>query len=690
MYLLLFVPFFCAANCICLCFLAFRRQVHRIYSLDLLGAGAGAVGLVLALYVLSPARALGVVGALGMLAAGVAWLECSGTRRWAAALALPAVAAMLSLEPPVQVSQFKGLSQALRVIGAQALDERSGPLGQLTTVASPEVPFRHAPGLSLNAPGEPPPQLAVFNDADSLSVIDRHDGSLGPLQYLDYLTSALPYHLVESPTVLLLGAGGGSGIWQALLHGAVRIDAVELNPQMVTLADSRFADFSGGPYRQPGVHVHYREARGFVARHPGPWDVIQVNLMDSFGAAAAGLHALSENYVYTVEGFARYLQRLSPQGVLAVTRWIRLPPRDTLKAFATAVAALESAGVEAPARHLALIRGWRTSTLLVRKGPFRAADLERLRAFAGQRWFDLVYYPGIGPAEANRYNQLQGPWFFEATQALLGGQRESFLDEYKFNIRPATDDRPHYFHFMKWRTLPEILSLRSQGGLPLLEQGYPVLVATLFQATLVSALLILLPLFLLGRDADHGPDTSRGALLGYFAAIGVAFMCIEIAFIQKFILFLSHPLYAVAVVLSAFLVFAGVGSGVSGRWRARLTVGRVTAGIVALALAYLAWLPTLFEALMPWPDLARILVSVVLIAPLATLMGIPFPLVLGRLAERWVPWAWGINGCASVVSAVFATLLAVHAGFRAVVGLALVAYVLAAGIAGRYFGPGPE
>jgi len=681
-YLLLFVPFFCAANCICLAFSEYPQQLHRIYSFDLLGAGAGAIGIIGLLFVVLPMEALKLLGALGLLTALIASWEFRAGPRWLKLALLLGTAVLLlpGITPELRLSEFKGLSQALRVMGAQQVDQRSSPLGLLSTVSSPAVPFRYVPGLSLNAPAGPPAQLATFTDGDGMSVITRFEGDLASMAYLDQVTSALPYHLLDQPRVLVLGAGGGADVLQAMYQGASHIDAVELNPQIVELVNDEFADFSGTLFTNPRVSVHISEARGYIASRDDQYDLVQLALLDSFSASSAGLYALSENYLYTVEALGEMLDTLRPGGILAITRWIKLPPRDGLKIFATAAAALERAGVTEPGLQMVMIRGWNTSTLLLSNIKFSAHQIERLRKFSSQRWFDLIHYPGIEAGEANRYNQLQQAWFFIATHELLGAKREQFFEHYKFNIRPATDNQPYFFHFLKWRTLPEILKLKGQGGLPLLEQGYLILIVTLAQAALASMVLILLPLWL-GKNKAGARSGSRRRIVMYFFTIGVAFMLIEIAFIQKFILFLSHPLYAVAVVLGAFLVFAGLGSAMSGRLRGRAPVSRPVAGIVVISVVYLFLLPPLFNWLMPLHDVSKILISTVLIAPLAFLMGIPFPLGLSRVARHsaaLIPWAWGINGCASVLSAIFATILAIHAGFIAVVLLAVVLYMLAA------------
>jgi hypothetical protein len=692
-YALLFVPFFCAATALCLTFTRYGEQAPRVYSFDILGAGAGSLAILAALYAVTPIGALKLVGALGFVAAAVGAVSCRvRPRALAGLLVAAAVALPIAVPagwPQLVPSQYKELEQALQVSGAHVVAERSSPLGAIAVVASPKVPFRYAPGLSLNAPGEPPEQLGVFVDGDGPSPLVRYDGRAAPLRYLDYLTSALPYHLLERPRVLVLGAGAGADVLQAIAEGARGVDAVELNPQLVALVEHDFADFSGRPYAAAGVRVHIAEARGFVARHAGAFDLIEVALVDAFGASSAGLYALSESYLYTVEAFEAYLDHLAPGGMLAITRWVSLPPRGVLKLFATAAVALERRGVATPGRHLALVRSWNTATLLVRNGAFTSAQIAALRAFCRARSFDADYFPGIAPADANRYNVLDASYFHDGAIALLGPARDDFIARYKFALEPATDDRPHFFHFFRWRTLPELLALRGRGGLPLLEWGYPVLIATLVQALGASLLLILLPLWLTRRSAAT-PAVARGRRAGialYFAALGFAFMFIEIAFIQKFILFLAHPLYAVAVVLCAFLVFAGLGSRAAPRFAAAGTpravrpVAWLAAAIGALALAYLAVLPVLFRHLMPLPDLARIAISIALIAPLAFAMGMPFPLGLTRVAGAagvLIPWAWGVNACASVVAAILATVLAIHLGFSAVIVLAVALYALAA------------
>ena len=687
MYLVFFVPFFFAACCVGLALTCRSEAISRLYFCDLAGAGTGAVLIIGLLLVAFPQSALIVLVALALIASVL--VGNSGKARaplrvgqftWLVVLAVIVLNGGLTLRP----SEYKGLSQALQVVDARALTQDSSPLGLLTVVDSPTVPIRLAPGLSFNTRHVPPEQLAVFTDADGMSAITHYDGDRESVAYLADVTAALPYALLEQPDVLVLGAGGGSDVLLALYHGAKHVDAVELNPRMTALVADTYAEFAGHLYDDPRVALHTAEARGYVAQNERRYDLVQIGLLDSFAAAGAGVQALNESYLYTVEAVREYLADLSPGGMVSITRWVKMPPRDSLKLAAIAIEALEQAGAVDPDRRIAVIRSWNTVTLLIKNGVFLAGEVDAIREFAGSRSFDTAYFPGMTSAEANRFNLLDRPWLYDGIQAMLGEDPDRFFEDYKYFVEPATDDRPYFSHFFKWRSLPEVMAIRASGGAGLIEWAYLIVVATLVQAAVIGGLLILLPLSRIKRT------WTGGARFGaYFVALGLAFLFVEIAFIQKFTLFLSHPLYAVAVVLASFLVFAGAGSAYSLRVAERAAardvrpVSVAVAGLVAIAAIYLLILPPLFGRLIGLGDGLRILLSVVLIAPLAFFMGMPFPLGLRAVAERapdFVPWAWGINGFASVVSAVLATLLAIHFGFTVVIVSAMIIYVVAAAL----------
>lgn len=688
MYLLLAVPFFFAATAIALALTRFTEAVGKLYAFDLFGAGLGGLFVIGLLFVLMPLDVLGVIGLLSLLATLVAAIELRdrNARITATLLAIPIlITSSLTFNDELRLSPYKGLSQTLQIDGSEIVDQRSSPLGLLTSVANNIIPFRHAPGLSLMATTEPPPQIALFTDGDSMTVITQDNGEAAAFSYLDEVPSALPYHLQPLDTVLILGAGGGADALQAKYHGASKISAVELNPQLVDLVSNRFGEFSGHLYAQEGIELHIDEARGFVSSSRQQFDLIQLSLMDAFGASSAGLHALNEHYLYTVEALQTYLDHVTDNGYLSISRWIRLPPRDAPKLFATAVTALREQGSDDPMKQLVLIRNWQIATLLVKNTPFSTSEIEQVKTFTRARAYDLAWYPGMTAAEANHFNQLAEPWFYRAAVALGSDDAAAFIKAYKFNLTPPRDDRPYYFHFFKWDSLAEIFSLRTRGGMALLEQGYLVLVVALVQAVVASLALILLPLRYLRRQTTNTARISAWRVSVYFFSLGLAFLFVEMSFIQKFILLLHHPLYSVATVMTAFLVFAGVGSWysqqltVSKSHRHVMTVAAVAIGLIGLL--FLLCFPLLRDTLLALPFAIRLLITLAIIAPLAFFMGMPFPLGLASLganAKQMIPWAWGINGCASVISAIIATLLAMHWGFSTVIALAVLLYWLAA------------
>jgi len=697
LYSLLSVPFLAAASAIGLAFWHWRELMHRVYAWDLAGASAGALGVIWLLDCCDLDSALVVIGLLGLLTALVASWELGLTKLRRLVLAIAATTTLLYLLLPdgwrtLQPSPYKDLVQNLQGVGAEIRSHRYGALGRIDVIDNRQVPFRFAPGLSLASSAGPPQQQAVFLDGNLLGAITRLEGDPRALGYLDQLSSALPYALAEPRSALILAAGTGGAVLQALQHGVPAIDAVELNPQLLELMQGELASFTGDLYRRPEVRLQQAESRHFVATHPGPWDLIQLDLAASpFAAAASGLGASQEDYLHTREAIAGYLERLRPDGTLAITSWTSLPPRATLRLAATAIAALRSSGDAAPERQLAVIRSWKTATLLVRPGGFSETDIAALRRFCQSRSFDPVYFPGIRPDEVNRFHRLAEPVFHQGVLALLGPDSEQFLRDYRFDVAPVGDDRPFFNSFSKWSALPELLRLPAGSGLGQIDWGYWVLLATLAQAVLLSLLLILLPLWLLRRRGTVRASVRlRWRSLIYFAALGLAFMFVEIAYLQKLELFLGHPLLSLSLVLGGFLLFAGLGSMLSNRFDSRFGPWLAAGGASVLVVIELLLLPLFTQSLLLAPDPVRILAALALIAPLGLLMGMPLPLGLAlteRLAPGLLPWAWAINGCGSVIGAVLARLLAMEIGFSGVMLLAALLYLLAAfslrGLSGR-------
>jgi hypothetical protein len=529
--------------------------------------------------------------------------------------------------------------------------------------------IRSAPGLSLSYSGKLPQQGGLFVDGDDLSPVLGPLDSPDSLGFFAHLPVALPYELRPGGDVLLLEPKGGLDVHAALVGGAASVVAVERNPLVVRAA--------GEVYQDDRVEVVSEEGRSYARRHgrrsDGTFDVVHLALSDSYRPVTSGAYSLGERYDLTVEAFEDYLSRLRPGGLLVVERWLQLPPSETLRAGTTLVEALRRAGVEEPAAQLVVLRGWQVGLILAKNGAYTREELATIRAFAQQQGLDLVALPGLSEAEANQANVLAEPVYYRAFQQLLDEPRVLYAAQV-YDVRPATDDRPFFFHFFRWGQTAAVLAQLGKTWQPWGGSGYFVLVALLAVAIVTSVILILLPLILV--QGERGPKklaSVRVRVLVYFGLLGLGFLFVEIPLMQRFILFLGQPIYAFAVVVVAVLFFSGVGSLVSARLSARWTLPVLVGAI----LIYPLGLPLLFGALLGTPLVVRLLASGLSLAPLGLLMGIPFPAGLAWLRVRapaTIPWAWAVNGCASVLASVLAAMIALSAGFSWVLVGAAAAY----------------
>ncbi|MBI3775528.1 MAG: SAM-dependent methyltransferase [Gammaproteobacteria bacterium] len=685
---LLGLPFFFSASALTLCLVVFHTDAVRIHTATAIGAGAGTLLIFALLFTVVPDNALRSVGALGLAAAALAWWELRVDPRMGGAIfALMGIAVILlpGRWTELQITPNKSLPQILQVGGAQLVSERSSPLGLVSVVENTLIPWRYAPGLSLQATHEPPEQVGVFTDGDALTVITRPAKNPAEMDYLDQTTSALPYHLHTLQHVLVVGAGGGNDVLQARMHNVPLIEAVEINPQIAALVRGEYSVLSGELYASPDVKLHISEPRSYIAASDQKFDLIQIPLLNPVAATSSGRYALAENYLYTVEALREYLAHLEPNGYLAITRWINVPPRDTLKLLATAAEALERGGIRAPSEQLFLLRSSQTATLIVKNSPYSTAEIATLQAFCRQYKFDLGYYPGMQEEDAHLFNITDRAYFFAGAQALLGERKNVFMDRYKYNLEPATDDRPYFFHFFKWKSLNEMLAPPDTAGMALMEWGYLVLVATFITAAAASLLIIFLPLLFsrsMLRDVPRNP--ALGRVMWYFLLIGAASTLLQMALIQKFMLLLYHPVHTLVVVLTTTLLFSGLGSLLVQRFaeaRHHLTTAFwAVAVIAALCLLYVNILGPLFDSALAFTPANKILLTIGLIAPLAFCMGLPLPLALDMVGSDMpavLPWAMSVNQCASVFSAAGTMLLAMHAGFTLVFVFGLVLYGLA-------------
>jgi len=669
-YLSLALPFFLAGLTIGAPLALLVGQESRIYFFNLAGSG---LGCIVALVSLSLWGGEGTVVLASLGGALAALTQGRSQKRVAFSLLLLGVELLILLRPPdyftINMSPYKPLSNSLRYKGAELLLRRWNAFSRVDVVKSPGV--HAAPGLSPSYFGPLPTQLGITTDGDNLWPLT----SAAPdtdLSFLDYLPVSLPYQLLTEPRVLILEPGGGLDLLVALRKGAQEVVVVEANSLVTYVVRDLYGDFAGGIFQDQRVTVVNEIGRSYLQRTDARFDLIQLSLSDSFRPVTSGAYSLQENYTYTEEAFTEYGEHLSPQGILVVHRWLQMPPSEGLRALALAVTALERAGVD-PGQHIAALRSFSTMLLLVKRSQFTPQEIENIREFASEKQLDLVYYPGMPIEEANKIYLLEKPEYYLACQDLLRARdKAEFYRAYPFDVSPPSDDRPFFFHSFTWKQIPAILESLGKIWQPFGGSGYLVLWALLILALLASLVLIILPLSFLRGIGGRG---IRGRVFLYFFLLGIGYLFVEIPLIQRFILFLGHPVYALGAVLFALLTFSGLGSLFS----PRLPLGRGVLLLGAMIFLYPFLLPLLFRSLLGLGLGLRLLSSILILAPLGFLMGLPFPkgiAVTSHLAPGFIPWAWGINGCASVLSSILASMGALTFGFSWVLAWAGGAYLV--------------
>lgn len=675
-FVVLAIPFFAAANCIGLTLWHHPAEVARIYAADLIGAATGALAVLGMLALLQPPLALVAISALGLAASAPLV-----ARHWrlpvVAAIALALLVAGLTGIPRVQPAAYKDLARSLAVSGARVVYRDHALSGVLTLVRNDVVPLRHAPGLSLQSALTPPAQLAAFVDGDAVGgLADRatpvDDG------YLGELLSAVAYRAVRPAHVAVLDAGTAQRVDQALQLGAGRISAVEANRSFRTLLCEHFAAWRIPACDPARVRWVDSSARAALATDARRYDLISLPV----DADPAGVDALRIDHDSTVEAVRLYLDRLAHGGLLAIEGPARVPPNLSLRMLDSVARALRANGADHPDQHIVLVRGWRQFVLLAAPQPLDAAALAAIRDFCASRGFDLAWLPDMQRAEANRFQQLARPWYHDAARRLLGAAdmaSDDMRDTAGLEGTPVTDDRPFPARSTRWSSLPAALS-GTPAERARLDTALLLGITALFTVTLGALLLIVAPLLALPRRrTDSQPG--RWRVLAHFALIGLAFLSMELAWIQRMEMLFRQPVLATTLVLAAFLAFAGLGSAWAQR-QARRAPLLLWVGIAVIALAgavYLYVAPTLFSILSGQHLAVRLVAATALLAPLAFAMGLPFPLGLAAVAQQspdLVPWAWAINGATSVVAAAAAPLLAATIGFHGLVGGAICAYLL--------------
>jgi hypothetical protein len=641
------LPFFFAGTVVSIAISEAIDRVDRAYFFDLAGAAAGCLLLIPFLELFGGPNTLIAAGVLFAISAAI-WFNQGGAFRRRAMAVLTA----LLLVGLMVANGTRGRLLDIHVAKGLTLpDEKFVAWNGISRI-----------GVSWNG------GWSIVIDADAATGISPFDWdhlSAQDRSQLLHQGPGFPYAMRPGAKALIIGPGGGYDVARALASGSHDITAVEINPIIANdVMRDKFAKESHHIYSRPGVQLHVEDGRSFVRGSDQKYQVLQATLVDTWASTAAGAFALSENNLYTTDAFTDYLQHLTDDGVLAFTRWGFDPPRESLRLISLAMAALPRVGETDPARHVMVVRedtaklqGWGAlDTVLISRKPFSDADVARGREIIGEAHMDEIYLPGDAPK--NAFGQL-----------LTSADPSAFLRDYPFDVSPISDDRPFFFYTVQPRDLWNYIFTANRASEDFkVNRAVPLLFGLVAVSLCATGLILVLPRFLLGTRLPK----QKGVItfLWYFLCLGAGYILIQVALIQKFVLLLGHPTYALVVIIFSMLVASGIGSFFSRRVIAdddgRLARLLCAIAILVTALAFGA--RPLTEAAATSPLWAKMLITVLAIAPAAFLMGMPFPSGLRRLEHRHPPsvrWAWSLNAAASVLGSAGAIFLAIYIGLRA-------------------------
>jgi hypothetical protein len=672
-YLTYFIPFFTGALAIGILFIKHASQIGTYYFSNLLGSGVGGLLVLLLFGNIFPQQIPPIIGLLSVMAG----LICSGRKHISLNRVLgviAVVAAFILIRSPgeIPVSQYKSLARTMNLPDAEIVYREADVYGLIEVVESPALRF--APALSLSFSGEVPVKKNVFVNADFHGVIPLFSENQ-KTHILDYTTQALPLWMQDRKRILMLNASGGAPLAHILSHAPEKVDAVIANRGVVRMMQTDFAEESGRLFLHENLNIYQIEARNFLAsKLPQGYDLIVLSQQDAFGGTA-GINALHENYAMTLEAFDLMWQHLSPEGVIAVTAWVDYPSRTSLKLLATLVQTARNNGISKPGNHIAAIRSWGNITFVLKKNPITGQESEIIRAFCSERFFDPLLLPDLQQEERQTYNMIGDTDFFDYVDSILAGKSD-IIDDYGFMISPATDNKPYFSQFLKPGRLRQMSEIFGGDQVPFLELGYLIVIVTLAQSAILAFIFIILPLLRLRKS-----DRTKAGTLIYFAALGIGYMFVEIILIQRFVLYFGQPVYAISAVISTMLIASGTGSLLSGKLPATAgSLARIGAIITFFLLGYTFFLTPILQWSIAGALPMKIIISLLLIGIPSFFKGMMFPLGIRYLSEyddSQVPWAWGINGSVSVISTSLAMLIAIEAGFRAVMGVAVICYAIA-------------
>lgn len=683
------VPFLCAGTLIGLALMRGSERVHLVYASNLTGSAAGALGGLLLLEaepanLAAAALALVAIAPAPFFAPRIARagrilyrsITLGAITVLVVALLLPAGSTF-----PLNIDQYKPLAYVQRLEAQGSAERRAvlhGVRGRIDLYSSP---LFHTI-LSLGTATAPPRLDMVLQDGfQAGAVIARSRDRTG-----DFVRStlfALPYRLTTPERVLILGADGGLRLALARLSSARKIVLVQPDPNVIRVLESHPSDILD----DPRIVVVEAEPRAFLDTTGERFDIIHLAGLAGFTAGSAGIGGLRENYLATIDGFAECLQALTPRGLACVVRGLQEPARDNIRIAATWIEALGRLGVNDPGSCLLMARDELSMATMSGSSSLGPEVVRRFRHAIEERSLDPEWYPGIDPDRTNRRHVIPGPpdadisWYHYALRKILSQERESFYERWICAVRPATDDKPFFHDFFKWEAISRLRAAFGPMWPARSEMGFLMLVLTTAWTAAAAFVLLAAPSIAAARGTDGIGVRDLTATLLYFTGLGAAFMFLEMSFIQIFTRFVGDPVIAAAMIVGGFLFFAGIGSRLQPSITSRLPGGPLTATVLiaVLAIVQLFIFPWVFSVAGRVPIGGKVLIGLALIAPLALLMGVPFPwgmAALHRAKPAAVPIAWAANGFASVLSASLAVVIAMTEGFTALLALAGVIYIL--------------
>lgn len=656
------VPFTEGGVCVTLLLTRLPYAGGWLYAADLSGAALGCLGVILLLTVIDPASA-----ALWLAAAAAAagWLVVRGDADTGVRRLSGAVALVLGVFAAVNTGLYEQGRSHLGVFWAKGVEQNDTLYERWNTYSRVRVrPMGESQPFGWGMAHEPTgtiDQDYLDIDADAATVITRNDGDIGKLTYLrdDVINSA---YLVQAPhDVAVVGVGGGRDILSALHFGAKRITGIELNPAIFEVLTDKFADFSGHLDRQPGVSLVNAEARSYINHSADRYDLVQISLIDTWAATAAGGLTLTENRLYTVEAWEDFYRALNPGGMLSVSRWYDAEehPGEFYRLVAIAAAALEARGVSPDdlAHHVIALNAGHVVTVISRPAAFTDAEWQSARSRIEAQGFRIMLGPDVA--------------FDTITSTILSGRADNaFFTSLPQDISPSTDDKPFFFYTTRLGDL----AMRIGGG-ALHDDSAITLTLVLVAISLAACVYYVAIPFL--RLRKTVPLATLAPPVAYFSAIGIGFMLIEISQMQRLMVFLGHPVYGLGVVLFTLLLFSGIGSATVGAAPARtdVTILRIAAVIAVATIAGILTPLTTSWGRTQTTEV-RILISMLLLAPPAFFMGMMFPLGLSiwRRHSRLTSFFWAANGITSMTASVLGMALSIELGIARTYAIGVVFY----------------